>query len=126
VTALVLDAGAFVAWERGSVPIRAYIEAARRLGVPVESPSPVVAQIWRDGAKQARVSSLLRGVDVVAPNLAIAKVAGTLCRMTSTTDVVDAIVVACAGQLDSILTSDVGDISKLVAVSGRRIDVVPV
>jgi hypothetical protein len=126
VTAIVLDAGAFVAWERGNTTLRAYVEAARRLGLSAQSPSPVVAQIWRDGAKQARVSSLLRGVEVVAPDLAMAKLAGTLCHKTSTTDVVDALVVASARELDSIVTSDVGDVSKLIAASGRRIDVVAV
>ena len=47
-SAVVLDAGAFIAWERGAVAVRAHLEAARRLGLPVVTTSSVVTQVWRE------------------------------------------------------------------------------
>lgn len=125
-TAIVIDAGGFIAWERGSQSIRARLEAARRLGLPLVTASPVIAQVWRDGARQALLSVLLRAVEVNAPGLAEAQAAGVLCRETRTTDVVDALLVVTAGNGATILTSDRDDIAVLVVASGRRIDVVNV
>ena len=125
-SAVVLDAGAFIAWERGALAVRVHLEAARRLGLPVVTTSPVVTQVWRDGPRQVLLSTLLRSVDVRAPALSDAQAAGTLCRNSRTNDAVDALVVVAAPSGSAVLTSDPDDIAALVAVSHRRIAVIKV
>jgi len=43
---LILDAGAFIAFEKGDAGVRSRLAAARRLGVEVATTSPVVGQVW--------------------------------------------------------------------------------
>lgn len=65
-------------------------------------------------------------VDIVPVDDALGREAGVLLGLTSTADVVDAAIVCIARDDDRLLTSDPGDIERLVAASGRRIDVVPI
>src|SRR5512135_2387452 len=64
---LVLDAGAFVAVERGDRGVVALVKRERLAGrVPVTS-GGVVAQVWRGGrGRQVPVARLLAGTDVAA------------------------------------------------------------
>jgi len=77
VSRLVLDAGAFIAFERGDAAIRALLAAARRLELDVVTTSPVVAQVWRDGRRQALLSRLLAATRVSAPDETAARRAGS-------------------------------------------------
>jgi predicted membrane GTPase involved in stress response len=110
---LVLDAGAFIAVERGDVTVAGLIERSRRNGVPLVTVSPVVAQVWRDGRKQATLARLLAGVDVIAPTNDAAKRAGVLLRRTKMSDAVDALVADLCRVDDLLLTSDDGDLRRL-------------
>ena len=84
---------------------------------PIIVPSPVLTQAWRGWATQARLARLIAGCRVLAPNAQLAKQAGVLLSRTSTSDAVDAIVVATAIALRAgIVTSDIDDI-KLLADS---------
>ncbi|HTJ84673.1 MAG TPA: hypothetical protein VL400_23300, partial [Polyangiaceae bacterium] len=65
---MVLDAGAFVAFERGDVRMRARLAAARKLGLEIVTTAPVVGQVWRDGRRQALVATLLAATRVDAPD----------------------------------------------------------
>lgn len=125
-TSLVLDAGAFIGWERGDSTVRAHLEAARRLGLPLHSTSPVIAQVWRDGSKQALLARLVKSVDVSSPSLAVAQRAGELCRLTRTVDVVDAMLVATAPDSSTVLTSDPLDIAMLAEAAEIGLTVVKV
>ena len=59
---LVLDAGAFVAVERGSRDIVALVKRERLAGRPPVTSGSVVAQVWRGGSgRQAPVTRLLAG-----------------------------------------------------------------
>ncbi|MGH3908450.1 MAG: hypothetical protein ACRDTE_30330 [Pseudonocardiaceae bacterium] len=57
---LILDAGALMAYEHGDRTVRAFLERASQTGVDVRTTSGAVAQVWRDGARQARLA-MLRG-----------------------------------------------------------------
>jgi hypothetical protein len=107
----VLDAGALIAFERGTR--RAVVLVARALsqGARLAVPSGVVAQVWRDGARQARLATLLgaAGVDVVTLDDRGARAAGQLLGVSGTSDVVDATVVWCARRLDMTVVSDDAD-----------------
>jgi hypothetical protein len=126
VSRLILDAGAFVAYERGDVVVRSHLAAARRLTLEVMTTSPVVAQVWRDGRKQALLAGLLPAVRVDAPGEQAARRAGALLVRTKTRDVVDALLVGLARTGDNILTSDPDDIGALVEAAGIRAGIVTV
>jgi hypothetical protein len=125
-SALVLDAGAFVAVDRGDRAMLARLRVAERSGIELRSNGVVVAQVWRDSTgRQAELGRLLRSVDVKAVDQAMGRRAGTLLGRTKTNDAVDATVVATAAAGDRILSSDPIDIRTLVAASGLPILIVP-
>ena len=62
--ALVLDAGALIAVDRGDQVVHDKIRKALRAGTPVRTNPNVVAQVWRNGAKQSRLARLLRDIKV--------------------------------------------------------------
>jgi uncharacterized protein YaiI (UPF0178 family) len=117
---LVLDAGAFVAFEKGDVGVRARLAAARRLGLDVTTTSPVVGQVWRDGRRQALLARLVSATHVRAPDAAAARRAGELLAKAKHDDVVDALVVGLARDGDVVVTSDPGDIARLLARAGTK------
>jgi hypothetical protein len=125
-SALVLDAGAFVAVDRGDRAMVARLRVAERSGIELRSNGVVVAQVWRDPAgRQAELARLFRSVDVKAVDQHVGRDAGILLGRADSSDAVDATVVAIASPGDRILTTDPGDIRSLVAASGFGILVVP-
>jgi hypothetical protein len=125
VSALVLDAGAFVAVERGDRAMIARLRVAQREGLELRSTGVVVTQVWRDpGGRQARLARLLRAVDVKAVDERLGRQAGVLLGRAATDDAVDASVVAVSATGDRIVTSDPGDIRRLVCAAQRSILVV--
>jgi hypothetical protein len=126
VSALVLDAGAFVAVDRGDRAMAARLRAAQRGGLDLRSNGAVVAQAWRDpSGRQAELARLLRAVDVRPVDRRVGQDAGVLLARAGIGDAVDATVVAVADAGDRIVTGDPDDIRALVAASGRPILVVP-
>lgn len=124
-SALVLDAGAFTAVERGDRAMMARLQAARKSGLELRSTGPVITQVWRDPAgTQANLARLLTSVDVIAIGERIGRQAGVLLGRTGSSDADDAAVVAVARTGDRIVTSDAGDISRLVTASDRSILVI--
>lgn len=122
---LVLDAGALIAVERSDREIVALLKAEHRGGrVPVTH-GGIVGQVWRDGARQARLARLLAGVEIVPLDDALGRRAGILLARTHTDDVLDAAVVLLATDGDLIVTSDVTDLSTLAAAYGAHIEITP-
>jgi hypothetical protein len=108
---LVLDAGAFVAVERGDRDVVALIKRERLADrVPV-SHGGVVAQVWRGGTgRQVPVARLLAGVDIAALDDGLGRRAGMLLARSGLADAIDAAVMCLAEDGDDILTSDPGDL----------------
>jgi predicted nucleic acid-binding protein len=123
---LILDAGAFIAFEKGDPGVRSRLVAARRLGVEVATTSPVVGQVWQDGRRQALLAVLVSATLIVAPDTAAARRAGELLAASKKSDVVDALVAGLARDGDTILTSDANDIRALLAAARTRAMVVTV
>ena len=124
-SALVLDAGALVAVDRGDRAMLARLRVAQREGLELRSTGVVVAQVWRDPAgRQASLARLLKAVDVKAVDEHLGRQAGVLLGRAGTEDAVDASVVAVSATGDRIVTSDPGDIDRLVAACERSILVV--
>jgi hypothetical protein len=125
VSAIVLDAGALVAVDRGDRAMAARLRVAERAGLELRSNGAVVAQVWRDPAgRQVELARLLRSVDVKAVDRRVGQDAGILAGRAGRGDAVDATVVAIADRGDRILTSDPDDMEALVSASGRAILVV--
>jgi len=116
---LLLDAGALIAYERGSRTVQAFLERAYRRSEDVRTTTAVVAQAWHGDPRQARLAVLLRGVDERELTSDQARLVGRLLRTAGTTDVVDATIVDIANDGDEILTSDPSDIRTL-AVTARK------
>jgi predicted nucleic acid-binding protein len=126
VSALILDAGAFIAVDRNDRSMIARLRVAQIRGYELRASAIVVAQVWRGpGGKQAGVARLLRGVDVRPVDERMARDAGALLAKARTHDPIDATVVLVARSGDRILTSDPKDISHLVSTSGKRVAILP-
>ncbi len=118
---LVLDAGALIAYERGSRTVQAFLERAHRQGEDVRTTTAVVAQTWHGDSKQARLATLLRGVDERDLTSDQARLVGRLLRQAGTADVVDGTIVDIANDGDEILTSDPADIRALALTAGKKL-----
>jgi predicted nucleic acid-binding protein len=125
-TRLVLDAGAFVAFEKGDSALRARLAAARRLGLELATTSPVIGQVWRDGRRQALLARLISATNVDAPTELDARRAGELLAKTRTQDIADALLVGRIKNGDAVLTSDPHDIERLLAAAGVHATIVTV
>jgi hypothetical protein len=124
---LVLDAGAFVAAERGDRDVVALVKRERKAErVPLTS-GGVVAQVWRGGgARQAPLARLLAGVDVVPIDDVLARRAGSVLASSGQSDAIDATVVCLARDGDDILTSDPNDLRGLALAAGVHIELIAV
>lgn len=121
-SALVLDAAAFIAVDRDDRAMLARLRVAQQGGLELRSTGVVISQVWRDSTgRQANLARLLRSVDVQAVDQRLGREAGVLLGRAGTQDAVDASVVAISRTGDRILTSDAGDITPLVAASQRSI-----
>ena len=124
---LLLDSGALVALERNDRAMWLRLKAQVRAGTPPVTHGGVIGQVWRGGAgRQALLARALGGVEVVALDASLGRRAGLLLGRAGMRDVVDAAVVVLAADDDTIATSDPDDIERLVAASGRHVDVVEV
>ena len=115
-TAVVLDAGALIGFERNERRIVAIIARALEHGDALVVPAGVVAQTWGDGARQSRLARLLGSpeCEVLALDDRQARAAGLVCAVASTNDVVDAsVAVAARDRGARVLTSDPDDLRRL-------------
>jgi len=86
----------------------------QRDGTPVLTSAGAVAQVWRDGRRQANLARVLPGVDIAALEDITSKRVGELLRDSGTDDLVDAHVALLVRSGDQVLTSDEPDIKALL------------
>jgi rRNA-processing protein FCF1 len=116
--AIVLDAGALIAFERGDARMRALCREVVKGRAQLVIPATVVAQVFRDRARQVALRALLKNENSRVPPLdqPLAEAAGVLCGHTGTRDIVDASVVLIARRERApVVTSDVKDLRRLDA-----------
>lgn len=109
---VVLDAGALIGVERSDRRIVRLLELAEQIHVP----GAVVAQVWRNPARQVRLVRVLAADEVAIAPLdgAEARAVGQLCGASGTADVVDASVVLLARRVGGVaVTSDAGDLHRI-------------
>lgn len=116
---LTLDSGALIALERKDDRMKALLD--RLVSCPdtvIHIPAGVLAQVFRDGSKQVRLTRLLKKdqARVVVLDEDTARTAGILLGLRGTDDVVDASVVICARRYrQSVVTGDPQDLRVLDA-----------
>jgi hypothetical protein len=124
---LILDAGALLAVERGRRDVVALIKQEMLSGRAPVAHGGVVGQVWRGGAgRQARLATLVPGLDVRPLDVQLGQQSGALLGKTRGADVIDAALAILAGDGDVLLTSDPTDLALLVRAAGVHVDVVRV
>ena len=111
---MILDAGFLISVDRGDQAARDVLRVALDVGRELHTTAPIIAQVWRNGTRQARLARFLKGVTVHEFDTANGRHVGELLGLTNSSDVVDAhlVVVARSFSLD-VLTSDPDDIGPL-------------
>lgn len=112
----ILDSGALIALERRNTRMLALADEVVRHRVPAYVPAGVVAQVWRDSARQHAIARLLRAdaVRVDPLDRDIAYMIGGLLARTGCSDVVDGHVALLGRRIGgTVLTSDPDDIRAL-------------
>lgn len=113
---MIFDAGVFIALDTKSKRrvVAAIVEQLSNDTEPILTTSPVLAQAWRDPARQVAMARLVKALDVLP--FGDAKAVGARCASTGTSDVVDADLAIWADVLENtILTTDTRDMTRLGA-----------
>ena len=121
---LVLDAGALIALERNDRAMWVRLKAVHGAGELPVTHAGVVGQVWRGTPRQARLATALRGIEIRPLDEQLGRAAGELLRQTRTADVVDAAVALLAGDGDDVITADVEDLERLIAATGRHVELI--
>lgn len=122
----VLDAGALVAVDKRDRGVGAMLRVLQREGVPVLTSAGVVAQVWREGRRQANLARVLSGIDVVALNADSSRSVGEVLRANRTEDVIDAHVSLLVESGDALMTSDEPDLKALLRTRRVRASIIRV
>jgi predicted nucleic acid-binding protein len=112
---LIVDAGPFIVdSENLNSRLWAMIKKATERGEYLHTTHPVLAQVWREPAKQANLARALRCFDIHPLDESVA--VGRRLAKSETSDIVDAHLAVVAESLGTfILTSDREDMLKLNA-----------
>jgi hypothetical protein len=121
---LVLDSGALIALDRNERPMWTRLKAAHTVGDLPVTHAGVLGQVWRKGPRQARLSQALAGIDVWPVDQPLGRAAGELLGAIGLSDVIDATVVLLSTDGDDIITSDRDEFRRLVAATGRHVELI--
>ena len=83
---------------------------------PLHCPAGVIAQVWRDGGKQARLARLINSgvLKVHVLDIEEAQAVGALCGQSGGKDIVDASVALLAQREDAVVvTSDPDELRRI-------------
>jgi predicted nucleic acid-binding protein len=112
--AVVLDAGAFISFEKRSGVMISLAQALLRDRARMITSAGVLAQVWRDPARQGALAYLLAHVQAVDLTARVARMLGRMMAVAKTKDVVDAHIVQLARANGcAVLTSDPIDLRRL-------------
>jgi hypothetical protein len=121
------DTGALLAAERADRLMWTIHENCLQRHVRPVVPAPVLAEVWRGGAGQTRLSRLLRGCEVEPMIEPQALRAGVLAGRAKRGDVVDVTVVEGAVRRgDAIVTSDPDDLAAIASAVSAHIRIIAI
>lgn len=121
------DTGALVAAERNNRQMWALHAGYLAEEVIPTVPTPVLAEAWRAGARQASLSRLLQMCDTEPMSEDLAKNVGVLAGQSGHDDVVDVCVVEGAVRRgDAVVTSNVTHIRMVADAAGTRLRIEPI
>jgi hypothetical protein len=121
---ITLDSGALIAFERADARIMIHLKEALSRKLRRTVPAAVLAEVWRGGARSARLAQLLGGCWIEPISEQVARAAGEALAAVRA-DTIDAIVMASAAQRDDlVITSDPDDLRRLQRCF-QRVRVVP-
>ncbi len=115
-TGFTLDTGPLIGLDKDDRSVIALLAGAHEEGARLTVPAPVLAQVIRRPAQQARLARLIRQpeTDVVPLDRDDAIAIGRLLAVTGTRDIADAHVVVCARRAGQpVVTADPKDIRRL-------------
>lgn len=122
----VLDAGALIAIDKRDRRVGAMLRVLQRDGVPLRTSAAALAQVWRDGRRQANLARVLPGVEVAPLGDVAARRVGELFGDSASTDLADAHVATLVTPGALVLTSDDKDIKVLLRARGMKARIVHV
>jgi predicted nucleic acid-binding protein len=121
------DTGALVAAERNNRQMWALHAGYMAEEVIPTVPTPVLAEAWRGGARQASLSRLLQMCDTEPMSEDLAKNVGVLAGRSGHDDIVDVCVVEGAVRRgDAVVTSNVTHIQMVADAAGARLRIEPI
>ncbi len=100
------------------------LKAAQVAGNLPRTHGGVLAQVWRGGPRQARLSQALAAIEVHAPDEDLGRATGQLLAVSGLSDVIGAAVVLLAEDSDEIVTVDLRDLEQLAAASHRHVELI--
>jgi len=121
------DTGALVAAERNNRQMWALHAGYLAEEVIPTVPTPVLAEAWRGGARQASLSRLLQMCGTEPMSEDLAKNVGVLAGQSGHDDIVDGCVVEGAVRRgDAVVTSNVTHIRMVADAAGARLRIEPI
>ena len=121
------DTGALIAAERGDRRMWRLHESYTGQGLVPRVPAAVLAEAWRGGPRQARLSRLLTDCEVVPMTESHARHVGRLLGQARFQDIVDASVVVHAVERGSVVvTSNFSHIRRLAEAARAPLEIVAV
>jgi hypothetical protein len=113
---MILDAGVFLLAERNPSRLAALLEELPLTQFVTNE--AVMAQVWRNPARQVLLTRLLAELEVEVEPLSSGRAIGVVLGWSNTTDVVDAsLAVTALSRGEPVLTSDPADLANLGAVT---------
>ena len=114
---MILDAGVLISIDRGEDVAQRFVIDDSSSETALQTTHPVVAQVWRNGTRQARLAAFVKTLTVHPFDDGAA--VGRLLALSSTSDVVDAHLVLLAFRLgEEVLTGDPDDLGNLASALG--------
>ena len=111
---MILDAGFLISVDRNERAAQVFLTAAQRHNTSLHTTDPVLAQVWRNGARQARLAKFVAAIAVHPFD--DGREVGELLARSRTSDVVDAQLVILALRIsESILTGDTEDLTAITS-----------
>jgi len=123
VAGVTYDTGALIAGDRNDRRMWALHVGFIAEEVAPMVPSPVVAEAWRGGSRQASLARMLAGCQIEEMTADQARRVGELAGRADHEDIVDVAVVEGAARREDgvILTSNESHIRKIIKATGKRI-----